>query len=388
MPPTIYGEEIKGELLRIIVLVPGILGSQITIATPRPGRSDEIKMLWPPLSNAADSIAPIDQLVDTGSSAGLPGATRRQATILRPAYEELIQRLNTDGYTEQRGNLVFFGYDWTKSCRTNGTILADLIKRLARSTPANPQGTIKVDVICHSMGGIVTRSAIRLDSAPVRKTAYLASPHYGSPKAYFALHPSAPVPLASAWWQNLLINHLWNQYSSAVQPRGNLSEILRSLAIQFPSVYELLPDEFYFERHHIVDISWRLGSVAHVSTLPATYYDTANVCFPREGGMQYKVRDAMAFKAALQAQPPGDHISIWSSNHETKDSIVYSYTITDDNGFREPTDSGQRGDGTVPTDSAKVGAVTHRVTESHTGVPNSQETYDIVAAYLQLRGGQ
>lgn len=385
-PPQIYGEELDVPACRKIVVVPGILGSEIVECTPRAGRSDDWKKIWPPLAADPDSVGPLDHLVDPSSDDGLPGAPTRRCAILEPAYDGLLGRLRADGYTEQNGKLHPWGYDWTRSNLDNGKLLKDYINAIAGVTKAKPDGDCVVDVICHSMGGLVTRAAIK-SGAVVRRTVYLASPHHGASKAYFALHPEAPAPLASNWWQRLLINKLWNSYASEVQPKNiDLGAFLASLARQFASVYELLPDEHYFRSNrHFVTLWYHLSAV-NVVGLDATYYNTADVCFPAANGMRAKVKAAMRFKQWLGRLPPGEHLSIYSNTEKTNDSIIYDYRFT--NGFRDPTDSGQGGDGTVPTTSANVGKYVLFNAGSHVAIPNRQDAYDKIAIYLQLGKGR
>lgn len=385
-PPQFYGEEIEIVPCRKIVVVPGILGSEIVECTPRPGLSDDWKKIWPPVAADSNSIAPLDHLVDTASDQNIPGAPTRKSKILEPAYDGLLGRLRADGYTEENGKLHPWGYDWTKSNRTNGELLKNYINEIAGVTEAHPEGDCVIDVICHSMGGLVTRAAIK-SGAVVRQTVYLASPHHGAPKAYFALHPEAPTPLASSWWQKFLINKLWDAYASEVQPRGDdLGELLASFARQFPSVYELLPDEYYFQTNQYFVTLWYWMSSQNVVGLDSTYYTAPDVSFPRQGGMQTKVQEAMRFKGWLGRLPPGDNLSIYSNTENTNDSIVFSYR--GGNGFRDPTDSGQAGDGTVPTSSANKGQYVVFNPGTHVALPNRQDTYDKIASYLGLRNGQ
>lgn len=350
----IYGEILPPVSCRKIVVVPGIMGSEILERTPRPNLGDDWKKIWPPLSADSHSLAPVDHLIETSSDAGLPGAPMRETRILEAAYDGLLGRLRADGYREDNNKLFPWGYDWTKSNRDNGEKLKDFINTLAGVTQNNPGGDCAIDVICHSMGGLVTRAAIK-SGAQVRRTVYLASPHHGAPKAYFALHPRAPSLLASLWWQRLLINKLWDAYAAEVQPReGDLGKLLASLARQMPSVFELLPDEYYFQTNNYFVTLWYWTSATNVIGLDATYYNTADINFPAQDGMRRKVLDAMRFKSWLGRIPPGEHLSIYSNTEKTNDSIVFSYRST--NGFRDPEDSGQGGDGTVPTSSANIGA--------------------------------
>ena len=63
-----------------------------------------------------------------------------------------------------------------------------------------------VDIVCHSMGGIVTRAACK-QGAPVKRAVYIASPHFGNPMAYFALNPEIHTEAFSDFFEQPAIFH-------------------------------------------------------------------------------------------------------------------------------------------------------------------------------------
>lgn len=107
------------------------------------------------------------------------------------AYDVFINSMSSSwGYT-QGSNFWTFPYDWRQSNEISGKMLTDFIKEKIQGT--NWDG---VDAVCHSMGGFVVRAAI-MNHAPIKRTVYIASPHYGNPEAYFALNPEIHTAMAS-----------------------------------------------------------------------------------------------------------------------------------------------------------------------------------------------
>ena len=85
------------------------------------------------------------------------------------------------GYT-LGSNFWTFPYDWRQSNEISGQMLTKLIEKKIQGKWNS------IDIVCHSMGGFVARAAYK-HGAPIKRTVYIASPHFGNPLAYFALNP-------------------------------------------------------------------------------------------------------------------------------------------------------------------------------------------------------
>jgi len=96
------------------------------------------------------------------------------------AYDNLIDTLAANGY--ERGITLFsFPYEWRQSNRTTAVLLDAKIDEIKTTC-----GCDKVDIVAHSMGGLVARQYIQSDAYDhdVDQLIFLGTPHLGAPKAY------------------------------------------------------------------------------------------------------------------------------------------------------------------------------------------------------------
>jgi pimeloyl-ACP methyl ester carboxylesterase len=313
------------------------------------------------------------------------------ATSLIPlAYDGLIQSILRWGY---KPNIDFwiFPYDWRQSNRISGHLLARFIEE---KTVGNSDG---VDIISHSMGGIIARAAYRY-GAPIRRAAYIACPHLGSPLAYFILHPQID--------SRRFIGSTYHNYPSGVhhQPndannseaRKTLYHRRKELFIKFPSMYELLPDESYLRRRAILLADGKPSVGAEETYL-------GNDWAFKESDMRANVIKAMEFKRELGEELPTQEILlVCGTNQLTCDAIHYTSnyhaSITErrpsylmQRGFSLPYDSGQGGDGYVPVSSAMAsvsGTPTYSnsvfIPEAHAVLPNAKATIETISRFLMV----
>ena len=168
---------------RPIVLVPGIRTSRLAI---RKGNGS-LEHFWPLLPHEFLIKTKLDRVFEHLESKIRLRADDTHvpvvATGLIPfAYDGLIRSILEWGYKPDF-DFWIFPYDWRQSNRVSAQQLAKFIEE---KTGSKYDG---VDIIGHSMGGIITRAASTLYRAPVRRAIYIACPHTGSPLAYFILHP-------------------------------------------------------------------------------------------------------------------------------------------------------------------------------------------------------
>lgn len=103
-------------------------------------------------------------------------------TPFRDDYNGLIKILQNAGYTLNQDLFVFY-YNWLQPINQSADELKDYINDVV-----NPPPETKVDLIGHSLGGLVARTYIQRNSGTHRvdQLITLGSPHKGAPQVYKA----------------------------------------------------------------------------------------------------------------------------------------------------------------------------------------------------------
>jgi hypothetical protein len=155
-------------------------------------------------------------------------------------YDNLWQALKLAGYEEDK-TLFSFPYDWRQSNASSSLLLKQKINDAkAACNAAQPSGydCSKVDLVAHSMGGIVARTYI--EGANYQNDAdqliFLATPQQGSPKAYLAWEGGS----MGKGYKNGFIEEMLNLQASYESAKyRNTFDYVRNFPIK--SVQELLP---------------------------------------------------------------------------------------------------------------------------------------------------
>jgi len=148
-----------------------------------------------------------------------PGGLVDEIQIVGPfrvhQYDRLLTHLQSLGY-EEGGALNVFSYDWRLSNLHTAMLLKQYIDQVA------PDPSQQVDIIGHSMGGLVARLYIQelAGAGRVRNLVMMGTPHRGAGQVFRI------VEEGWGWWKNAVA--------------GGLTTI-RDTLLSFPSVYQLLP---------------------------------------------------------------------------------------------------------------------------------------------------
>jgi hypothetical protein len=185
------------------------------------------------------------------------------------------------------------------------------------------------------------------------------------------------------FFRNLIGDLAWRWYLHRLGDTENttLENQIKRLACQLDSVFELLPDRFYFEHHNLVIVKEASTGDCPICGLGSTYF--SGPCRFPSSELQDRVKQAMAFKEELGATLPGrENLVIYSDSEETVDRITCPARLQWR--FGRYKDGGQRGDSIVPVNSATLNNPTaaRRVQGTHTSVPNSLETSLLVKEFL------
>ncbi|KAJ7295376.1 hypothetical protein O6H91_Y193300 [Diphasiastrum complanatum] len=230
-----------------VLLVPGIGGSILTAVNDQ-GGTDHV---WVRLFNAENEFkAKLWSLFDpaTGKTESLcPGTTIHvpddrhglySCDILDPGlfirlntvyyFHDLIQKMLEWGY-EEGTSLFGFGYDFRQSNRLPETM--DRLKSKLE-TIHEKSGGKKVNVVSHSMGGLVVKSFMALHGEVFEKCVNswiaIAAPFQGAP-GFITDTLLTGVEFVKGWQQELFIAK-WSTHQ---------------LLIECPSVYELMASPQY-----------------------------------------------------------------------------------------------------------------------------------------------
>jgi hypothetical protein len=114
-----------------------------------------------------------------GSFAKEEGGELRLDPMLH-TYDDLVEALLKNGGYTRGVNLFTFPYDWEKSNKISAEKLKQKIQQIKNQT-AMP----KVDLVAHSMGGLVARHYIQSENylEDVDQVITMGTPHLGSPEA-------------------------------------------------------------------------------------------------------------------------------------------------------------------------------------------------------------
>ena len=178
-----------------VLIVPGIMGSQLGLLRPAPLPPD---VLW---------LDPID--IAAGKLLGLtPTPADRVVSLGVVLYTYLRLKL----YLEARGfDCAFHDYDWRQGVDVLGGALAERLQH---------ERAKRVMLVAHSMGGLVSRAALALPgTAQVERLILLGTPNFGSFAPVQALRGTYPVvrkiarlnPEHSAEW---LAENVFNAFAS------------------------------------------------------------------------------------------------------------------------------------------------------------------------------
>jgi|SRR5215204_1397997 len=411
---------------RPVIFVPGIMASSLAIKNA----DGDLDYFWPPLYtfSGSEMIAKMHNGLKSPIRVEAEDKVPVQPVGLFPlAYTYLINATERWGYVRNQ-NFWIFPYDWRQSNNMSGKLLADFITNKIEEGKVNRNHNHDgVDVINHSMGGLVTRAAALQYGAPIIRSVYIASPHYGSPLSYFGLHPGIghDVGFSKFFHQPPIENKL--NLSLAMASRNNEDSIeeeeddsstaialtttanaslhpqLKQIFRNFPSMYELLPDFYYLQKRPLL-----YADTTAIYGVENTYFNN-DWKFSEEYAVSMAMQAMKFKKEKLGEKLPGkkeNNLVIYGVEEPTDDTIVYqtryfmSGSDTHPNHiskhqFSHPYDSGQQGDSWVPTLGA-MGSMSgtseypnsKSIQGTHTLLPNYANTLQDIWKFLLGTGSQ
>lgn len=175
--------------------------------------------------SSCDDYLDVLKLQNDGSTPEYPQISLSN-TIFQDSYKDVINFLQENGY-ELNKTLFIFPYDWRKDLSLTSEPLNNLITSIKLQT--NSQ---KVDLVAHSMGGLVAKNYISDSSqaSSVRKLVTLGTPYLGSVKLLKALQ--------------------YGDYFGEAYILGGLSinpNEIKDIIQNFPGAFDLMPSQTYYK---------------------------------------------------------------------------------------------------------------------------------------------
>ena len=202
-----------------VILVPGILGTELR-------RGEEVLWIDPARILFSINDAFIDALGMSADGASLHADVIIGDVLRKPAprfdyFDGLVKEFEQNGYTENT-NLFVFPYDWRLDIATNSRLLGEKINQVLAQTNSD-----KVDIVAHSMGGLLTKQYI-LDNGQERvdTVVFVGTPHHGAPDAGKTL---------------LFGDNLGIQFVFSFLNPGRIKHIAQNMI----AIYQLLPSRAY-----------------------------------------------------------------------------------------------------------------------------------------------
>lgn len=264
---------------------------------------------------------------------------------IRHIYDNLVDTLVGNGYVYDQ-TIFTFPYDWMQS----NEITAEELKTKIDAVKAQT-GASKVDLVAHSMGGLVARQYIESPNYghDVDQLIFLGTPHLGAPLAYLMydggeINISGPGDILLS----LYLSHLAHEAGFS-----NLYTYIHSGEVE--SIRELLPvyDYLFDETNNLLDYP--------------SGYPTNPFLEDLNGASDYLSLSGVKVTNIVGSDNQNDTVN--SLNIKVSDALPYW-------AHGEPTALNQGvGDGTVPLFSAAPSFIDSSTTvaSDHTGLPTKAE---------------
>ncbi|KAI3455830.1 hypothetical protein Pfo_012493 [Paulownia fortunei] len=378
-----------------VLLVPGIAGSILNAVDDKTGKKERVwvrilgadhefrNKLWSRFDPATGRTVTLD--ADTHIEVPQDRYGLYAIDMLDPDmvigsdcvyyFHDMIVEFLKWGY--QEGTTLFgFGYDFRQSNRLQGTL-----ERLASKLESvyTASGGRKINIISHSMGGLLIKCFMSLHSdifeKYVKNWIAIAAPFQGAP-GYITSTFLNGASFVEGWEQNFFISK-WSMHQ---------------LLIECPSIYELMAClDFKWEHIPLLEI-WRqkcdsngnsmvlLESYPPAEAVPIfmealsvnkVTYDGADISLPFNTDILKWAKETHNLLSCAEVPNQIKFYNIYGTNHETPHSVCYGSQDTPVSDLQQlPTLVAKYiyvdGDGTVPTESSKADGLR---AEARVGVP-------------------
>lgn len=225
-----------------IVIVPGIMGSQLY---------ENNGLVWADFGKIMDSSYHLDEHMAISKSMSIHNYDTESHNPINQAllnkgkreygaikiYEKLVDSI-IDRFTDDDGNITrdvyFFSYDFRKSNMDSAQQLDQYINDILSCSKALYDNEYtQVDIVAHSMGGLVTAKYVETYSADkIHKVITAGTPYEGAPKLQNSV-------LTKEVLDNVLTDNILYY----------LGYLTKECKASFPSIAELAPTDAYYNGH-------------------------------------------------------------------------------------------------------------------------------------------
>jgi hypothetical protein len=343
---------------RAIIIVPGVMGTELELASTAGGFSEGTKV-WPPYeADETPGLSAVNKLAklqcDTSGNSVYSLRVRNTNNYgALDTYQTLYTELaNTYGSSR---DVIFFGYDWRQPNSTSGSLLRTKVNEYDSAI-----------IVAHSMGGLVTshmltNTAVR---SKVERVITLGTPFLGSLEMLPVMSHGelgAIDDAVSVMWAPLA----WVAKELVLQPT------LKAMAVNIPSLYELLPTEKFFtlgDRYYYY-VWYLLGGDSPMETfaLTRTYLPVAIDNFNMSLFDAATSRHSSLWSGSTHVTSYVDRYYIGGEGMETSHTFVTNHVT---NGYG--VNSVMAGDGSVLSYSSSMNDIyasrSYFVTANHNGL--------------------
>jgi pimeloyl-ACP methyl ester carboxylesterase len=279
-------------------------------------------------------------------------------------YEILINNLEQADYTRANYYLSVFFYDWRRPLAENAESLRDHISAVRSVT-----GVDQVDLIGHSMGGLVSRAYIQSNmyNYDVTHLITLGSPHMGSAKSYpyWEVAYFYQVGTVESIGFNILMRR-WLPFWQSLPPVLAMRDII-------PSFRDILYLSDYLYDEEIGDQVIPEADMIHRNENLAALFDNLDVLFERTDVSTFAGQSVITTERFFVHTPAWWLWPNWDDgepNWDRDDEFASSF-----------------GDGTVLASSALLPDSAHIyafVGVDHGGLPNNSDVIDTIFETLGI----
>jgi pimeloyl-ACP methyl ester carboxylesterase len=283
-----------------VVMVPGLLASTLEL---------DGKLIWPPAKADSAYYFATDWSRLILNEDGTDPQNVTSSAMLDDAEMYGMDCYGVMRRALERANHDTFGvpYDWRRHlARTAGFLNRRVAEALQRT------GFPKVSIVCHSMGGLVSRQWLHHHggASKVDKVVFVATPHHGASKAYRYLR----------WGEEVQVGFADDTLMALITgiSFGKPSQLFRS----WPSFYHLLPTKDFFSGYGgFVNDEYGPSKEGWLPNWPRTYSANPDARLEK----QHHVAEAERFHDALPETLPAGikRYNVFADDQDTERLYTY-----------------------------------------------------------------